>query len=412
MPVVRIRAEIRGIVQGVGFRPFVYGLAQRYNFGGFVQNTSFGALLEVEGPREKIPPFFDALTRETPPLARVIRVDQAEIPIQGQREFGIEHSSDVEAVSALISPDVAVCDDCLQEMFDPSDRRYRYPFINCTNCGPRYTIIMDLPYDRVKTSMKDFEMCPRCSAEYHDPVNRRFHAQPNACPVCGPEMRLWDPSGRDLNAPDPITAAAGLLKEGKIVAVKGLGGFHLSVDGENHGAVSRLRERKRREEKPLAVMSPHLAAVEEFAVVDPDDRLVLTSRERPIVLLEKRRPFFLADGVAPDNHFIGVMLPYTPLHHLLLEPFLALVMTSGNISEEPIARDNQEALDRLGDLADFFLVHNRDIYLRCDDSVVRAGGQGPIHIRRSRGFAPAPVFLKKRLPSVLAVGGSRRTPSA
>lgn len=405
---IRIRAEVRGIVQGVGFRPFVYGLAQRYGLSGFVRNTSFGALMEIEGEDGNISSFFEALTDETPRLARVTRIDKTDLAARGQHDFLIEHSSAVDSKTALISPDVAVCDDCLKEMFDPADRRYRYPFINCTNCGPRYTIIMDLPYDRDKTSMGVFEMCPLCSAEYHDPGDRRFHAQPNACPVCGPGVWLLDADGRERMVPDPIAATAHMLRQGHIAAVKGLGGFHLAVDACNEAAVARLRERKRREEKPLAVMAPDLASVRAFARVTGPDREVLTSMARPIVLLEKQTPFPLAAGVAPDNRYIGTMLPYTPLHHLLLEGFSALVMTSGNISEEPIAIDNQEALQRLSGLADCFLVHNRDIYLRSDDSVVRAGSRGPIHIRRSRGFVPVPVFLHHDRPPVLAVGGEQK----
>ena len=294
-------------------------------------------------------------------------------------------------------------------MFDPIDRRYRYPFINCTNCGPRYTIIYDVPYDRAQTSMKVFAMCPECEAEYHDPINRRFHAQPNACPICGPRVSLLDELGQPVATQEAVRSAAELLRQGLILAVKGLGGFHLAVDATNEQAVRRLRSRKQREEKPLAVMSPDLEAIRTFARITEADLAALSSIQRPIVLLEARRPSALAPSVAPDNKYIGAMLPYTPLHYLLLKGFQALVMTSGNLSEEPIAIDNDEALIRLAGIADYFLVHNRDIYLRSDDSVVRAARSGMVQIRRSRGFVPVPIFLKGHLPPVLAVGGEMKS---
>ena len=361
---IRFKAEVRGIVQGVGFRPFVYGLARRYGLSGLVRNTSYGAFLEVEGSRPAAEQFFVSLRDEAPPLARITAIKREKTGLTGQAEFTIDLSRADEKRSALISPDVAVCPDCLREMLDPQDRRHRYPFINCTNCGPRYTIITDVPYDRAKTSMGVFALCPECAAEYHDPNDRRFHAQPNACPVCGPSVQLLGESGRDASADEPIEAARDLLKKGLVLAVKGLGGFHLAVDGENQEAVERLRRRKRREEKPLAVMSPDLETVGQYARVDRQAAGLLTSIQRPIVLLEKKNPFPLAPGVAPDNKYIGAFLPYTPLHYLLTPGFTALVMTSGNLSEEPIARDNDEAVARLSGIADYFLVHNRDIYLR------------------------------------------------
>ena len=401
---VRRRAEIEGIVQGVGFRPFVYGLAARFELAGFVRNTSCGVDLEVEGPPDRIEAFFAALKSEGPPLARITGLTLSPVEPGGEPGFSIIHSRAQTTRSALISPDVAVCDDCLREMMDPADRRYRYPFINCTNCGPRYTIIMDVPYDRDKTSMAIFDMCPDCSAEYHDPANRRFHAQPNACPVCGPHVSLLDDAGWRMPFDDPIEVAADFLAKGLVLAIKGLGGFHLAVDAYNNVAVNRLRQRKRREEKPLAVMAPTLDHIRDFAHVSEVEADLLLSRQRPIVLLNKKEPFPLAESVAPDNKYIGAMLPYTPLHYLLLEDFGALVMTSGNLTEEPICIDNDEAELRLGGIADFFLVHNRDIYLRADDSVVRAAGRGLRHVRRSRGFAPEPIFLGRDLPPVLAVG--------
>jgi hydrogenase maturation protein HypF len=313
---------------------------------------------------------------------------------------------------------VAICDDCLRELFDPSDRRFHYPFINCINCGPRYTIVRDIPYDRARTSMAVFPMCADCQGEYDDPLNRRFHAQPNACWKCGPQVELWDAVGAGLvparswaptrGAPtDPIAEAAARLQAGYVVAVKGLGGFHLAVDATNPAAVSRLREGKRRVEKPFAIMAPSFEAVRNLCELDGASRALLESPERPIVLLRKKSPSLIAELVAPFNHEYGVFLPYTPLHHLLFAAgrFQALVMTSGNISEEPIAIENPEAVARLRGIADFFLVHNRDILLRCDDSVVRVTGEQPRQLRRSRGYVPVPVFLNQDLPPILAVGG-------
>ena len=401
----RVRAEIRGIVQGVGFRPFVFSLAQSLSLGGWVQNTSYGALLEVEGGSRALDRFFIDLEAQAPPLAWITRVDREEIPALDQDEFLIAHSAAQNDRTALISPDVTVCPDCLREMFDPGDRRFRYPFINCTNCGPRYTIIADVPYDREKTSMRAFPMCPDCQREYDDPADRRFHAQPNACPVCGPRVFLLDSQGNGIEQSDPVRAAAELLRQGRILAVKGLGGFHLAADASNDQAIRRLRDLKRREEKPLAVMSPDLETIKTYALASTEEARTLDSIQRPIVLLEKRRPFILAESVAPANKFIGAMLPYTPLHYLLFEGFTALVMTSGNLSEEPIVRGNQEALERLAGIADYFLMHDREILVRADDSVVRVDQGQAARIRRSRGFAPAPVFLSKSLPPILAAGG-------
>lgn len=404
----RIRAEVEGIVQGVGFRPFVYQLAKDFQLGGFVMNTSYGALLEIEGAIEKTEGFLEKLSSAPPPLARITNLTSKEIQSENQSDFVIKTSEASERMSALISPDVAVCDDCLAEMFDPMDRRHLYPFINCTNCGPRYTIIQDIPYDREKTSMRVFPMCPECQKEYHNPLDRRFHAQPNACPVCGPVVTLTSSTGKPLDADDPIAETVRLLKKGRIVAIKGLGGYHLVVDATNESSVKLLRERKRREEKPLAVMCPDMGTIKTLADVNPGEERLLESIIRPIVLLAKKHPFPLTDATAPGNRFIGVMLPYTPLHHLIIRNFSALVMTSGNLSEEPIAIDNNEALRRLGDTADFFLMHNRDIYLRSDDSVVTVDNGRPSQIRRSRGYAPAPVFLRNKQPQILAVGGEQK----
>ena len=441
---VRKAVEVTGIVQGVGFRPYIYRLALQRNLAGFITNTAAGVSIEVEGPAEEVDDFLSQLPVEAPPLARITQLAARDIPARADGEFRILPSRPGENRRVLISPDVAICDDCLRELFDPSDRRFHYPFINCTNCGPRYTIVRDIPYDRARTSMAVFPMCADCQGEYDDPLNRRFHAQPNACWKCGPQVELWDAVGAGLvpahswaptrGAPtDPIAAAAARLQAGYVVAVKGLGGFHLAVDATNPAAVSRLREGKRRVEKPFAIMAPNFEAVRNFCEFDDASRAFLESPERPIVLLRKKfvgarhgvplREFLspISDQVAPFSREYGVFLPYTPLHHLLFAAgrFQALVMTSGNISEEPIAIDNPEALARLRGMADFFLVHNRDILLRCDDSVVRvrqavaplcerrpAGHRPALQlIRRSRGYVPVPVFLNQDLPPILAVGG-------
>jgi hydrogenase maturation protein HypF len=419
---VRRQIEVSGIVQGVGFRPYVYRLATGRRLRGTIRNTSAGVTIEIQGPAETVQDFVERLPAEAPPLARITSLTVCEVPcvavqIGGDQDFRIVHSHEGEEVRTLISPDVAICPDCLRELFDPNDRRYRYPFINCTNCGPRFTIIRDIPYDRPSTSMAMFPMCPACLAEYENPLDRRFHAQPNACWECGPRVELWDKSGRRIECRDPIVEAVSGLHAGLVVAVKGLGGFHLAVDATNPAAVALLRARKRRVEKPFAVMVPDLLAAAEVCELNEAARTVLESMQRPIVLLPKvllpkKSPRVLPDEVAPFNRYLGIFLPYTPLHYLLLAEggFRALVMTSGNLSEEPIAIDNREAVHRLNGLADYFLVHNRDILLRCDDSVVRVAGGSTRQLRRSRGFVPVPVFLKedqtrKDQASVLAVGG-------
>jgi hydrogenase maturation protein HypF len=415
---IRKAIEVTGIVQGVGFRPYVYRLALQRNLAGFITNTAAGVSIEVEGPAEAVDDFVSQLPVEAPRLARITQWAASDIPARADGEFRILPSRPGENRRVLISPDVAICDDCLRELFDPSDRRFHYPFINCINCGPRYTIVRDIPYDRARTSMAVFPMCADCQGEYDDPLNRRFHAQPNACWKCGPQVELWDAVGAGLvparswaptrGAPtDPIAEAAARLQAGYVVAVKGLGGFHLAVDATNPAAVSRLREGKRRVEKPFAIMAPSFEAVRNLCELDGASRALLESPERPIVLLRKKSPSLIAELVAPFNHEYGVFLPYTPLHHLLFAAgrFQALVMTSGNISEEPIAIENPEAVARLRGIADFFLVHNRDILLRCDDSVVRVTGEQPRQLRRSRGYVPVPVFLNQDLPPILAVGG-------
>src|ERR1700687_3623658 len=409
---VRRQIEVSGIVQGVGFRPYVYRLATGRRPRGTIRNTSAGVTIEIQGPAKTVQDFVERLPAEAPPLARITSVAVHDLPSNGDQDFCIVHSHEGEEVRTLISPDVAICPDCLRELFDPNDRRYRYPFINCTNCGPRFTIIRDIPYDRPSTSMAKFPMCPACLAEYENPLDRRFHAQPNACWECGPRVELWDKSGRRVECRDPIVEAVFHLHAGLVVAVKGLGGFHLAVDATNPAAVALLRRRKHRVEKPFAVMVPDLQAAQEICELDGAARTVLQSMQRPIVLLPKvllpkKTPSMIPDAVAPFNRYLGIFLPYTPLHYLLLAEggFKALVMTSGNLSEEPIAIDNREAVHRLSGLADYFLVHNRDILLRCDDSVVRVAGGVTRQLRRSRGFVPVPVFLKDDQPSVLAVGG-------
>jgi len=404
---VRKGIEISGIVQGVGFRPYVFRLATERQLTGYITNTAAGVLIEIQGPEEKVADFLRCLPTQTPPLTHITNLRIYDLPLDHDREFSICPSRAGEERRTLISPDVAVCADCLRELFDPNNRRYRYPFINCTNCGPRYTIISDIPYDRANTSMTVFQMCPQCQREYDDPHNRRFHAQPNACWDCGPRVELWNAAGQPCAGDDPISEAIVHLHAGAIVAVKGLGGFHLAVDATNAFAVERLRERKRRVEKPFAIMVPSLEQIESFCQVGEAERALLLSPQRPIVLLPKKLPNPVADAVAPFNRYLGVFLPYTPLHYLLLAEsgFLALVMTSGNISEEPIAIDNQEALHRLRQLADFFLVHDRDILLRSDDSVVRVVHGTARQWRRSRGYVPTPVFFRHEVPPILACGG-------
>ncbi|MFQ6115604.1 MAG: carbamoyltransferase HypF, partial [bacterium] len=402
----RQKATIKGMVQGIGFRPFIYNLAKKHNLQGYILNTSTGVDIEVEGEAGQIDLFFQAIENNHLPLAHITSIERITLPPISYHEFTIRESIASADKTVLISPDICVCEDCLAEMGDPEDRRYHYPFINCTNCGPRYTIIEDVPYDRPTTSMRVFQMCRDCKREYDDPTNRRFHAQPNACPVCGPRVELFDNQRNLVDTDDPIHQAVDFLKKGYIVAIKGLGGFHLAVDAENNEAVLRLRKRKNREEKPLAIMSHNLNQIHQYACISPQEEALLTSPQHPIVLLQKREPNAIAEQVAPKNPNIGVMLPYTPLHYLLLEDdeTLALVMTSGNLSEEPIVIDNDDAFDRVGDVADYFLIHNRAIYLRSDDSVARTIDGKIRIIRRSRGYVPQPLFLHKEFPQILACG--------
>ncbi len=408
------RIHVNGVVQGVGFRPFIYGLARRYELAGWVRNTSAGVDIEVEGATAALDAFVAAITAEAPPLSRIEDLTIEAIPGNGYTRFEIRHSHAVDGAYQPISPDMATCPDCLAEVFDPADRRYRYAFTNCTNCGPRFTIIKDIPYDRPKTTMAPFTMCPQCQREYDDPLDRRFHAQPNACPVCGPRLQLLPSASHDLSLiwkelpADEIDAARHLLQNGYILAVKGLGGFHLACDATNPAAVATLRKRKGRPAKPLAVMIPDLAIVKRFCEVNAAAAQALSGGERPIVLLPLKLGTAIANNVAPNLRELGVMLPYTPLHYLLLEQAEnfppALVMTSGNFTEEPIATSNEDALERLSMIADAFLLHDRDIYIRCDDSVIRVMGDQVMPLRRSRGYAPYPIPLPFESPPLLATG--------
>jgi hydrogenase maturation protein HypF len=399
---------IRGVVQGVGFRPFVYGLASRLALSGFVRNEVGGVQIEVEGDSDSLDQFVTRLATDLPPLAQLDNLSWERRPTCGDRAFHIEQSAFEQKGPVVITPDAATCDDCLRELFDPNDRRYRYPFLNCTNCGPRLTIVLAAPYDRQRTTMAGFEMCAACRAEYEDPGNRRFHAQPVACPACGPRLQAMDRMGRAIQASDPLALLVDVLRAGQIAGVKGIGGFHLACDATNGAAVAELRRRKHRDEKPFALMVMDLEAAARWCEVSAAEQVLLTSPRRPIVLLRKRAGHGVAEGIAPGNPSLGIMLPYTPLHHLLLRALegMPLVMTSGNQSDEPIAYEDGDAVARLGGIADFFLTHNRPIHVRCDDSVTRVIGEMESPIRRSRGVAPQPVRLPMAcMKPVLAVGG-------
>jgi hydrogenase maturation protein HypF len=399
---------IRGIVQGVGFRPFVYNLAVRLHLAGFVKNQTGTVLIEVEGATATLDRFLAEVAEHPPPLAHIDQLSWEQQPARGEEQFRIDASESDPSSPVFISPDVATCDECLAEVLDPADRRYRYPFLNCTNCGPRLTIITGAPYDRARTTMAAFPMCPACRAEYEDPRHRRFHAQPTACPVCGPHLQATSATGEPLAVADPLAWFADALGAGKIGALKGLGGYHLACDARNAAAVRELRRRKHRDEKPFAVMVADLEAVQELCELDAAERDLLLSPRRPIVLLRKCRPDCVAEEVAPRNPWLGVMLPYTPLHHLLLCAVagIPLVMTSGNRSDEPIAYRDDEALGQLAGIADLFLVHDRPIHVRCDDSVTRVVAGAELPVRRSRGYAPQPITLPLGCPvPILAVGG-------
>jgi len=404
-PAVRRRIELRGVVQGVGFRPFVYRIAVECGIRGRVLNSSEGVVIEAEAGEEKLDRFLRQLKTELPPLARIDDLAVTAVDPLGDAEFTIEQSVRQSGRFSLVPPDVATCAECAGDFGSAENRRYLYPFTNCTNCGPRYTIIGDVPYDRARTTMSEFPMCAQCQAEYEDPRNRRFHAEPNACPECGPSLTLV--GEEELKGAGAIPGRTReLLREGKIVAIKGLGGFHLACDATNENAVARLRERKRRSGKAFAIMVRTAEVAERVCVINDADRALLTGARRPIVLLERRADSCVAGSVAPGNARLGVMLPYTPLHHLLFDDSLeALVMTSGNMSEEPIVSRNEEAWPRLHTLADRFLLHDRGIQTRVDDSVVQTFEGREYPVRRSRGYAPDPIALSLPLAEVLACGG-------
>lgn len=403
----RLRLTIRGAVQGVGFRPFIYRLAADMGLPGWVNNSPRGVSIEVEGTRDRLETFLLRIEREKPPRSSIQGIEASFLDPVGFTGFEIRPSDEDGKKSALILPDIATCPDCLQEIFDPGNRRYLYPFTNCTNCGPRFTIIESLPYDRPNTTMRAFEMCERCRAEYENPLDRRFHAQPNACPDCGPHLGLWSPeSGAVASHHDALLRAVEAIRRGEIVAVKGLGGFQLMVDARREDAVTRLRARKHREEKPFALMYPSLEAIKRDCEVSPMEERLLASPEAPIVLLQRRAGGWqVADGVAPGNPQLGIMLPYTPLHHILMSILgFPVVATSGNLTDEPICTDEDEAIARLGDIAGAFLVHNRPIARHADDSVARVLMGREMVVRRARGYAPLPVHLKQPIPTILGVG--------
>ncbi|MDF1527021.1 MAG: carbamoyltransferase HypF [bacterium] len=406
----RLRISVDGIVQGVGFRPFIYRLAKELVLSGWVTNTTDGVVIEVEGVKGNLEAFLSRLEKDAPPLSKIMSIQREYLKPSNYRDFIIRRSLAGADPTVLVAPDSATCPDCVRELFDPEDRRYRYPFINCTNCGPRYTILRSVPYDRPNTSMAKFPMCENCQGEYDDPADRRFHAQPNACADCGPTLTLVRRDGTTVRMEDPLQGSIELLKEGKILAIKGLGGFHLAVDALFSQAVEKLREKKGREEKPLALMVRDLETASLLCELSDHARSILTSTESPIALLRRRQSpdINISHAVAPRSLYYGLMLPYTPLHHLLMAQFDLLVMTSANLTEEPLCADNDEALQRLSQIADAFLIHDRDIVLRCDDSIVRLDpvnpDEGPIVLRRARGFVPSPVNLPMDGNPVLALG--------
>ncbi|HEY7330239.1 MAG TPA: carbamoyltransferase HypF [Gemmataceae bacterium] len=424
---LRLHVEVRGAVQGVGFRPFVYRLANELALSGWVNNSPQGAVIEIEGEDGRITEFLRRLPGEKPRPCVLHSLTPTYLPLIGYSGFEVRDSSESGPKSAVILPDLATCSDCLREILDPTNRRYRYPFTNCTNCGPRFSIIEVLPYDRPRTTMKRFPMCAACRAEYDNPSDRRFHAQPNACPSCGPHLELWDAAGKILAFhDDALRTAADALRRGDIVAAKGLGGFHLLVDARNQEAVLRLRRRKLREEKPFGLMYPSLDALQQDCRISETEERLLLSAESPLVLLkrlasggrkppvEKKQGAYaprspIAPAVAPANPYLGVMLPYTPVHHLLLaELGFPIVATSGNRSDEPICLDEVEALTRLADIADLFLIHDRPIARQVDDSVVRVILGREMVLRRARGYAPYPVTVAQALPPLLAVGAHQK----
>jgi hydrogenase maturation protein HypF len=422
---VRHRLRVTGVVQGVGFRPFVHRLATELALGGHVGNDSGGVFVEVEGPQPDVACFERRLVDDAPPMARVVAIDTTAVHPLGEQRFRILESRSRAMARTFVPPDVAVCDDCLAELFDPADRRYRYPFINCTNCGPRFTITIRLPYDRPNTTMRGFELCEACTSEYNDPADRRFHAQPVACAACGPRIQFYAGAcgavggvvGEVAEAVEgtdsAIAAAQAALRAGQVLAVKGLGGYHLACDATSDAAIATLRSRKARPDKPFAVMARDLAGAQLLANIDAVEAAVLSGAARPIVLLPRRSGASLSDLVAPGNPYLGALLPYTPLHHLLFRPVpgcdtpppQVLVMTSGNLSDEPICYEDGDARERLNSLVDGWLVHDRPVHVPCDDSVVRVEEGHELPVRRSRGYAPLPVRLPFESVPLVAAGG-------
>ena len=413
---IRLHIAVRGAVQGVGFRPFIYRLANELNLKGYVLNNSNGVFIEAEGEEPILKIFLSRIETDKPGISVITSLEHSFLDPIGYKKFDIRKSKQAEDVSAIISPDLSVCNDCLEEMFDPGDRRYLYPFINCTNCGPRFSIIKKLPYDRQNTSMKNFKMCHNCKEEYENPLNRRFHAQPNACPDCGPQLFLWDEKGNVISEKQSaLKQTVSLIQHGKIIALKGLGGFQLIVDATNDEAVKELRKRKHREEKPFAVMFSSINQIKDVCQVLNSEERVLCSTESPIVLLKRKSEtinpkFEISQNVAPDNPYLGAMLPYTPLHHLLMEELkVPIIATSANLSEEPICIDEIKAFERLNGIADYYLIHNRPIVRHVDDSIVRIIMDREMVMRRARGYAPLPVTIDRKYDSlkentVLAVG--------
>jgi hydrogenase maturation protein HypF len=419
-PSCGLRITVYGAVQGVGFRPFVYRLAAELGLAGWIENSAQGVCLEVEGEPQAVHQFVQRLSVEKPPRAYIQHLESQPVVPRGYGAFTIRQSRNSGVKTALVLPDIATCNACLQELFNPRDRRYRYPFTNCTNCGPRFSIVTALPYDRQHTTMRHFAMCAQCSAEYHDPQDRRFHAQPNACPQCGPQVELWDAQGTRLAAQDEaLCAATHAIRQGAIVAVKGLGGFHLMADARNEAAIQRLRQHKCRPDKPFALMMPCIVAIQEFCELSALESQLLCAPEAPIVLL-RRTASVLPRLIAPDNPYLGVMLPYTPVHHLLMQALGApVIATSGNRADEPLCIDEHEALTRLQGLAEVFLVHNRPIARHVDDSIVRVMLGSAQVLRRARGYAPLPLSCgtthttpARALPAVLAVGGHMKNTMA
>ncbi|MBI4403009.1 MAG: carbamoyltransferase HypF [Deltaproteobacteria bacterium] len=404
----RLKISIYGAVQGVGFRPFIYRLARRFDVSGFVMNTGAGVTIEVEGSEKTLEKLLLAIEPEQPPQSHIYSLEYSYLDPVGYQAFEVRTSVNSEDKSAVMLPDIAPCAECLEEVFDPKNRRYRYPFTNCTNCGPRFSIIKALPYDRANTSMGSFHMCEQCQHEYDDPENRRFHAQPNACPCCGPHIEFWDCTTRKISEEDKaLRDICEAIRNGKIVAIKGIGGFHIVVDAGNEDAIKQLRERKHREEKPFAVLFPDLSTVQKQVDLDEIEKRSLVSSEAPIVLL-RRKSFHdrIAPNVAPNNPYLGILLPFSPLHHLLMhELHFPVVATSGNLSNDPICKTEEQAKSALGSIVDYFLVHDRPIINRSDDSIVRVIERREMVLRRSRGYAPLPVQLDQALPDCVAVGG-------